>query len=99
LLRQQGVIGKALDATVRIVGKNDSKFAAVLKHRTELAELLNVSFAEVSETASDQPCAIDVIPARELGFVRCPRCWRWVPALQPTAFGDLCPRCTEALNA
>ena len=97
-LRQQGGIGKGLDATVRITGKNGSQFAAVLKHQAELAELLNVSLVELGETASDQPCSIDVIPARKLGFVRCPRCWRWVPALQPTAHGDICPRCTEALN-
>jgi isoleucyl-tRNA synthetase len=97
-LRQQGGIGKALDATVRIAGKSGSQFAAVLKHQAELAELLNVSLVEVKETASDQPCAIDVIPARELGFVRCPRCWRWVPALGPTAYGAVCPRCADALK-
>jgi isoleucyl-tRNA synthetase len=98
-LRKQGAIGKALDAAVRIVGKDGTQFAAVLKHQAELAELLNVSLVEVRETASDEPCTIDVIPARELGFVRCPRCWRWIPALRPTAYGDLCPRCTDALEA
>jgi len=98
-LRQQGGIGKALDATVRVAGKDGPKFAAVLKHQAELAELLNVSLVELGEAASDQPCTIDVIPARELGFVRCPRCWRWVPALRQSAQGDLCPRCTESLNA
>jgi len=97
-LRQQGVIGKSLDATVRITGRDGQVFSAVLKHQAELAELLNVSHAEVLEAASDQPCTIDVIPARERGFARCPRCWRWVPALQPTAFGEICPRCSEALH-
>jgi isoleucyl-tRNA synthetase len=98
-LRQQGIIGKSLDATVRISGNNGQLFKAVLKHQADLAELLNVSHAEVFETASEQPCTIDVISARERGFARCPRCWRWVPALQPTAFGEICPRCGEALTA
>ena len=98
-LRQQGVIGKSLDAAVRITGRNGQPFAAVLKYQAELAELLNVSHSEVIETDSDQPCTIDVVPARERGFVRCPRCWRWVPALRPTAHGEVCPRCGEALNA
>ncbi len=97
-LRQQGGIGKSLDAMVRISGNNSLRFATALKHRADLAELLNVSYVEVKETSSDQPCTIDVIPARELGFVRCPRCWRWVPALQQSASGEICPRCTEALN-
>ena len=43
--------------------------------------------------------AINVRHARELGFVRCPRCWRWVPALQATAHGEICPRCADALGA
>jgi isoleucyl-tRNA synthetase len=98
-LRQQGVIGKSLDAAVRITGRNGQPFAAVLKYQAELAELLNVSHSEVIETDSDQPCTIDVVPARERGFVRCPRCWRWVPALRPTAHGEVCSRCGEALNA
>ena len=37
---------------------------------------------------------------RRPGHVRCPRCWRWVPALEtnPT-FGDVCPRCSDALKS
>jgi isoleucyl-tRNA synthetase len=42
---------------------------------------------------------IDVRPCSELGFARCPRCWRWVPALEPAAHGEVCPRCAEALRA
>ena len=98
-LRQQGNIGKSLDATVRISGKDGQAFAAALKYQTELAELLNVSHAEVIETASEQTCTIDVIPARDRNFVRCPRCWRWVPALRQGTHGEICPRCSEALNA
>jgi isoleucyl-tRNA synthetase len=99
-LRQQGSIGKSLDAAVTIAGPPaEILFATVLKHRGNLAELLNVSHVAIQESVADQKLSIEVRPARELGFVRCPRCWRWVPAFQPTAHGDLCPRCADALSA
>ena len=99
-LRQQGSIGKSLDAAVTIAGPPaEILFATVLKHRANLAELLNVSHVELQESAADSKISIEVRSARELGFVRCPRCWRWVPALPPTAHGDLCPRCADALSA
>ncbi|MGH7946352.1 MAG: class I tRNA ligase family protein, partial [Opitutaceae bacterium] len=41
---------------------------------------------------------VAVQPCSGLNFVRCPRCWRWVPALQPGSRGDVCPRCAEALK-
>ena len=34
----------------------------------------------------------------ELNFVRCPRCWRWVPGLEASSHGEVCPRCAEALK-
>ena len=49
--------------------------------------------------ADHRELAVAARPAQELGLVRCPRCWRWVPALRPTAHGEVCPRCGEALNA
>jgi isoleucyl-tRNA synthetase len=98
-LRRQGSIGKSLDAAVTIAGPPaDILFGTVLKYRANLAELLNVSHVEVQETATDRKLSIEVRPARELGFVRCPRCWRWVPAFQQTVHGDLCPRCADALT-
>jgi isoleucyl-tRNA synthetase len=98
VLRQQGAIGKSLDAAVKISGNGGPPFAAALRHKAKLAELLNVSYAEIIETASEQPCAIEVFPARDRNFVRCPRCWRWVPALRTGAHGELCPRCDDALT-
>ena len=41
---------------------------------------------------------VAVRPCQELNFVRCPRCWRWVPAFESTIHGDVCPRCAEALK-
>jgi isoleucyl-tRNA synthetase len=97
-LRQHGVIGKGLDAAVTITGA--TAMQVLEKHRDFLPELFIVSHVDLT-LAPDGGAgpAIGARPARELGFVRCPRCWRWVPALQSTAHGDICPRCAEALSA
>jgi isoleucyl-tRNA synthetase len=42
---------------------------------------------------------VSVRPCSELNYVRCPRCWRWVPALEASSHGDVCPRCADALKA
>jgi isoleucyl-tRNA synthetase len=106
-LRQAGTIGKSLDAAVKFTGaSDDAAFRLLEKHRDFLPELFivsSVSLAPVTDasTGSGQTAtpAINVHHARELGFVRCPRCWRWVPALQFTGHGKVCPRCADALGA
>jgi isoleucyl-tRNA synthetase len=47
--------------------------------------------------AADDVLHVAVRPSSELGHDRCPRCWRWVPGLESTAHGLLCPRCAGAL--
>jgi isoleucyl-tRNA synthetase len=41
---------------------------------------------------------VTVRPCSELNFVRCPHCWRWVPVLETGTYGEVCPRCAEALR-
>jgi len=105
-LRQAGTIGKSLDAAVKFTGaSDDDAFRLLVQHRDFLPELFIVSYVSLAPVtdAGTGPgrgaLAINALQARELGFVRCPRCWRWVPALQQTNYGDLCPRCTAALGA
>ncbi len=95
-MRQAGKLGKSLDAAVTLTVSSADPLASVLQRHTEfLPELFIVSQVSVQAGAnptlelSAQPCA-------DLGYVRCPRCWRWVPALQATPHGDVCPRCAEA---
>jgi len=96
--RQAGHIGKSLDAAITITGApEDAAFKTLEKHRDFLPELFIVSHVTLSPTAG-APLSIGVRPAQELGYVRCPRCWRWVPALENTANGDVCPRCVQALS-
>ncbi|HUL52494.1 MAG TPA: isoleucine--tRNA ligase [Opitutaceae bacterium] len=98
-LRQGGAIGKSLEAAVTFTGAPGSAdFSVLEKYRDFLPELLIVSHVSLSPVA-DAALAIASRHARDLGFVRCPRCWRWVPALQPARQPGLCPRCTAALGA
>jgi isoleucyl-tRNA synthetase len=96
--RQGGRIGKSLDAAVLLdVAPEDAVCRVLEKHRDFLPELFIVSHVTIN-VAADKPLTVGVRPAQELGYVRCPRCWRWVPALENTSHGDVCPRCVQALS-
>jgi isoleucyl-tRNA synthetase len=96
--RQAGRIGKSLDAAIVLTGASEDKALQILeKHRDFLPELFIVSHVTLT-SAAGAPLSVSVRPAQELGYVRCPRCWRWVPALEKTMHGDVCPRCVQALS-
>ncbi len=98
--RAAGELGKSLDASVAIaVQQGGPEGLALERHRGFLPELFIVSQVTV-QSSGDQPVPkISVDVCSEHGHSRCPRCWRWVPALLPSARGDVCPRCIAALNA
>ncbi len=96
-LRAAGKIGKSLDVAITLPKQADEKSQAQALAQAEfLAELFIVSRVDVSPTAES---GIGVRPCAELGYHRCPRCWRWVPALEKSPHGDVCPRCIEALKS
>ncbi|HEY9248240.1 MAG TPA: class I tRNA ligase family protein, partial [Rariglobus sp.] len=102
-LRAAGKLGKSLDAVVTLsAAAADPVFQILEKHRDFLPELFIVS--HVTLTAADAnasepiPLTVAVRHGEELGYLRCPRCWRWVPALEHSSHGDVCPRCAEALK-
>ncbi|HVU18635.1 MAG TPA: isoleucine--tRNA ligase [Candidatus Didemnitutus sp.] len=98
-LRQAGTIGKSLDAVVSLAAPAGSAEAEVLgRYRNALAELLIVSEVAL-EPNSGTELEVKARHARETGHNRCPRCWRWVPAMSVTSLGEVCPRCQEALNS
>ncbi len=81
------------------------------KHRDSLPEVFIVSGvaletrAEPGDTSQRRGPAVgaDLVTVTvrhcsELGHVRCPRCWRWVPALVASPLAEVCPRCAEALK-
>ncbi|HVS53286.1 MAG TPA: class I tRNA ligase family protein, partial [Opitutaceae bacterium] len=96
--RAAGRLGKSLDAAVALAAApQDPVFPVLEKHRDFLPELFIVSHVTLG-SAKEVALHVDVRPCSELGFVRCPRCWRWVPALESGSHGDTCPRCAEALR-
>jgi isoleucyl-tRNA synthetase len=98
-LRQAGNIGKSLDATLSFSGTPDgAEMVALTKHRDFLPEFFIVSSVAL-EPNPGAALEIKSLNAREAGNTRCPRCWRWVPALTHSPHGEICPRCAEALNS
>jgi isoleucyl-tRNA synthetase len=95
-LRAAGKLGKSLDAAITLAGADDAVFRVLEKHRDFLPELFIVSRVALAPRAGAE-FAVEVRPCAELGEVRCPRCWRWVPRLESSSHGEVCPRCAEAL--
>ncbi|MSU49838.1 MAG: isoleucine--tRNA ligase [Opitutus sp.] len=62
------------------------------------ADAAHVASGAESPTKTGTALQIDVRSCSELNFVKCPRCWRWVPALESSSYGDVCPRCAGALK-
>ncbi len=97
-LRAAGKLGKSLDAAVTLAGSpDDAGFRVLEKHRDFLPELFIVSHVTLTGPAGSGGPVVTVRPCSELNDVRCPRCWRWVPALEASGHGEVCPRCAEAL--
>ncbi|MGC4075371.1 MAG: class I tRNA ligase family protein [Nibricoccus sp.] len=97
--RAAGKLGKSLDAALTLAGaSDDATFKVLEKHRDFLPELFIVSHVTLSPAPAGSTLAITVRHCEELGYKRCPRCWRWVPALEATGQGEVCPRCAEALK-
>jgi isoleucyl-tRNA synthetase len=100
-LRAAGRIGKSLDASVTLlVPEGDPVKEALTKYSDSLPEIFIVSDARVAAPAEPgDPFGVQARPCGEAGLVRCPRCWRWVPALVHSHDAEVCPRCAEALGS
>ncbi len=97
--RAAGRLGKSLDAAIGLTLPAGEEIARVLeKHRDFLPELFIVSDVTLTPSAG-AAFTVSVRPCGELGRVRCPRCWRWVPQLETSPSGEVCPRCVDALKS
>jgi isoleucyl-tRNA synthetase len=100
--RAAGRLGKSLDAAVTISVLPGEPLYPVLGRRSSLLpEWFIVSDVALkpADPANAESPSISVRHAQELGNCRCPRCWRWVPALEPSGYGDVCSRCVAALSS
>lgn len=97
-LRQAGKLGKSLDAAITLEVRVGSEYADVLgRHAEALAELFIVSHVRLVPGTGETDLSLSAQACAELGYVRCPRCWRWVPTLQVVGEHEICPRCAAAL--
>ena len=96
-MRKAEEIGSSHDAAVLVTGDpQDADFALLQSCAAELAELWVVS----AVTLTSQAGAALQIQAIKAPGVRCPRSWRYVPALvEAGRFGMVSPRCRQALIA
>jgi isoleucyl-tRNA synthetase len=100
-LRAAGRIGKSLDAAVTLrVPAGDPLRPALEGHLASLPEIFIVSEVNL-ELPRERPGAfgVEVRACSEAGLARCPRCWRWLPGLEQTQLGEVCPRCAETLKS
>ena len=99
-LRSAKVIGQSLDAVITISCDAGTPLYALLKkHEAVLAETFIVSEVRLVAAAAGTPLSIEAVKAETLGYVRCPRSWRWVPELADAgAFGKVSARCRDALK-
>ncbi|MBM3792297.1 MAG: class I tRNA ligase family protein, partial [Acidobacteria bacterium] len=96
-VRQQGVIGNALEA--RVVIRAGSEKARVLEHRAaELRYIFIVSQAALAVDAGLGPEEIRVEVAAAEGE-KCERCWNYSPQVRRDAdFPTLCERCAPVVR-
>jgi isoleucyl-tRNA synthetase len=96
-MRQEKKIGQSLEAAVVVSGDPaDADYRLLAGLGDALAELWIVSAVSFVPTpGAPLACQVD-----KAGGVRCPRSWRWVPALVDAGkFGMVSPRCRAALLA
>jgi isoleucyl-tRNA synthetase len=111
--RQQGRIGKGVDALVYVVSAPEEQWLPLLhaKGETLLTALFNVSGVRLKQRAApgtaisyesqDIPgLVLEVVPAQTLGWKKCERCWTWSPRVgEDAAHPTLCERCAPVVRA
>jgi isoleucyl-tRNA synthetase len=110
--RQQGKIGKGIDAVVFIASAPEEQWRPLLEAKGEalLTTLFNVSGTRLGKPApagsvryesQDIPgLVLEVVPAQALGWKKCERCWTWSARVgEHPAHPTLCERCTPVVTA
>jgi isoleucyl-tRNA synthetase len=92
-LRARKIIGKALEAEVRI----DSGSSLLRKYSTALPELFNVSHVEVGSSSDSSDAIFNIEKSKA---PKCERCWRYVADVgNEEKYPTVCLRCADALDA
>ena len=91
--RKDKLIGNSLGARVSI--RAGGELGRLLEsRRRDLAMLFIVSEVQFARSDGDE---LSIEVSRAEG-TKCPRCWRMVPALVAVSDGEICDRCTDAVQ-
>jgi isoleucyl-tRNA synthetase len=98
-LRQNKLIGKALEAKVTAIG-DEASLAPIIKWQTDFKELLGVSDFVISTGGERGKTGIqfgfDRVDSNRL---KCERCWHWETDIGRNAeYPTICGRCVEAVK-
>jgi isoleucyl-tRNA synthetase len=97
LARGAKEIGAPLTAHVTVTVGDEAVYEILKAEEAGLPMLFIVSGVTL-QRSPDQATALEVKVAKAAGE-KCPRCWRFVPALTPAGDDErVCPRCEEALR-
>jgi isoleucyl-tRNA synthetase len=110
--RQQGKIGKGIDAVLFVPSAPVEQWGPLLEAKGEalLTILFNVSGTRLGKVgpagsvryeSQDIPgLVLEVAPAQALGWKKCERCWTWSPRVgEHSAHPTLCERCAPVVTA
>jgi isoleucyl-tRNA synthetase len=110
--RQQGKIGKGIDAVVFVPSAPVEQWGPLLEAKGEalLTTLFNVSGTRLGKASpagavryesQDIPgLVLEVAPAQALGWKKCERCWTFSPRVgEDPEHPALCERCTPIIRA
>jgi isoleucyl-tRNA synthetase len=110
--RQQGKIGKGIDAVVYVVSAPEEQWLPLLETKGEalLTTVFNVSATRLRQRAprdavryesQDIPgLVLEVVPAQALGWKKCERCWTWSARVgEDPGHPTLCERCAPVVTA
>jgi isoleucyl-tRNA synthetase len=110
--RQQGRIGKGLDAVVFVTSAPEEEWRPLLEAKGEglLTTLFNISAVRLRERPPEGAgigyesqeipgLSLQVVPAQALGWKKCERCWTWSPRVGEDAdHPALCERCAPVVR-
>ncbi len=111
--RQRGRIGKSVDAIVYVPSAPEEQWRPLLEAKGEalLTTLFNVSgvrlglrapegAATIYESQDIPGLTVEVLPAQDLGWRKCERCWTWSARVGEDAeHPTLCERCVPVVRA
>ncbi|HEX5531396.1 MAG TPA: isoleucine--tRNA ligase [Methylomirabilota bacterium] len=110
--RQQGKIGKGIDAVVFVPSAPVEQWGPLLEAKGEalLTTLFNVSGTRLGKASpagavryesQDIPgLVLEIVPAQALGWKKCERCWTWSARVgEHAAHPTLCERCAPVVTA